>query len=139
MFENVGGKIKKFAVASFWVDAIAGIIGGISIISNEADDWLLGIAVMFGSIYIAWILSLFLYGFGQLIENSDKIANNTNKLLKETQEQSSSKEIAPIEDETVENKPIELKKPVAPPAVHCWRCDRCGNMVFDDTCPHCGV
>ncbi|MCL2487869.1 MAG: hypothetical protein FWE80_04220 [Oscillospiraceae bacterium] len=81
MFKNVGGKIKGLAVFI----AVAGIIGsiaaGISIISNGSrynDTTLLGIGVMFGGSLFSWLSSLFMYGFGELIEKTTEISINTN-------------------------------------------------------------
>ena len=72
MYNNICGKIKSLAVWIFIVEAIAAIIGGITLIAN--DNGLVGfLTIVFGPI-AAWVSSWLLYGFGQLIENSDIIA-----------------------------------------------------------------
>ena len=76
-YDNIGGKIKSWAIWIFIVEAIAAIIGGITLIGN--DDILHGfLAIVFGPI-AAWISSWLLYGFGQLVENSDIIAAEYNR------------------------------------------------------------
>ena len=88
MFDNIGGKIKGLAKFFCWLGIIASVIGGIAIIVAGAQmnsyyysysssvittAILSGIAVMvFGSL-ISWIGSFLLYGFGQLVDNSDKL------------------------------------------------------------------
>ena len=77
MYDNIGGKIKSWAVWIFIVEAIAAIIGGIILIAN--DNGLVGfLTIVFGPI-AAWVSSWLLYGFGQLIENSDIIAAEYNR------------------------------------------------------------
>ncbi len=76
-YDNIGGKIKSWAIWIFIVEAIAAIIGGVTLIGN--DDILYGfLTIVFGPI-AAWVSSWLLYGFGQLIENSDIIAAEYNR------------------------------------------------------------
>ena len=77
MYDNIGGKIKNWAIWIFIVEAIAAIIGGIALIAN--DNGLVGfLTIVFGPI-AAWVSSWLLYGFGQLVENSDIIAAEYNR------------------------------------------------------------
>ena len=73
-FDNVGKKIKDIAQGAFVIEAISAIISGIVLMSEDDDFILLGILLIFAGPIVAWILSLPLYGFGQLVENSDIIA-----------------------------------------------------------------
>ena len=79
-YDNVGSKIQGLAQALAVVEAVCAIISGIILIASG------GISVLFGALLfvlgpiVAWISSLFLYGFGLLIENSDiLVANNLEK------------------------------------------------------------
>ena len=72
MYDNIGGKIKTWAVWIFIVEAIGAVIGGIAMIAN--DNGLIGFLTMVIGPFVAWVFSWLLYGFGQLIENSDIIA-----------------------------------------------------------------
>lgn len=82
MFDNIGSKIKTVATTI----AILGIIGSIiigSVMIKEANDsyypsatetlsgWLV---IIVGSLS-SWVSSFTLYGFGQLIENTDIISS----------------------------------------------------------------
>ena len=72
MYDNIGGKIKNWAIWIFIVEAISAVIGGIVLIVN--DNALLGFLTMILGPIAAWISSWLLYGFGQLVESSDIIA-----------------------------------------------------------------
>ena len=74
MYENIGKKIKGLAKATFVVAAIAAVVTGISLMASDEDLMLYGLLVMVVGPIVAWVSSWLLYGFGQLIENSDIIA-----------------------------------------------------------------
>ena len=76
MFNNIGNKIKTYAEVVSWIGIIACIIlGVISIIVGIANESLeaifIGILVALIGSLSCWIESFVLYGFGQLVENSD--------------------------------------------------------------------
>ena len=77
MFENIGGKIKGLAKAAFIVVAIAAAIIGIALIASDEDLIVTGLLVIVLGSFIAWVSSWFLYGFGELIDNTCEIARNT--------------------------------------------------------------
>ena len=80
MFDNVGRKIQILAMISFWVCVIVSSITGILIWIQEGE--LLGffkfLFVAVGGSFAGWISSLFVYGFGELIENVARIENNSS-------------------------------------------------------------
>lgn len=71
IFSNIGGKIKILAAVITWTFIIASIIGGISIMAQDNDLVPVGILVAVGGSLLGWVNSFLLYGFGQLIENTD--------------------------------------------------------------------
>lgn len=77
MFGNIGGKIKTLAKVLTWLGIISFVIWGFVCISDE--EKVLGLILMIGGSLSSWISSFLLYGFGQLIENSDKIVELLNK------------------------------------------------------------
>ena len=86
MFENVGSKIKGVAQAGFLLEAISAVIAGISLIAADEDLIWVGVLVLaFGPI-AALVVSWFIYGYGQLIENSDR-ATEALKQKAEKQQQ----------------------------------------------------
>lgn len=78
MFDNIGGKIKGVAKIITWMGIITSVISFLIILST-GDDKLIGfgfIILIVGCI-VSWLSSLTLYGFGQLIENSEIIAGKS--------------------------------------------------------------
>ena len=92
MFNNIGGKIKKIAKILCWIGIGFSVLFGILIMTagNQmqltvngtyatAPTALMGILFIIIGSLASWIGSLFAYGFGQLIENTDSIRSNTAK------------------------------------------------------------
>ena len=82
MYNDVGESIKRFAKLAFIFEAIVFIIVGIVLMANEVggDSWVvLGPACMIGGPFIAFISSLFIYGFGEIIDKLSAIERNTRK------------------------------------------------------------
>lgn len=77
MFDNIGGKIKSLAQVVCWIGIICSVIYGIIITSSDEEMAVLGfIIIVIGSL-ISWVSSFTLYGFGQLIENTDQLVHST--------------------------------------------------------------
>lgn len=124
MFDNIGEKIKSLAVVTTWIGIISSIIGGLFMLINGSVG---GIFVMiFGSLG-AWIGSFVLYGFGQLITNTDIIAAASQG----TQPSPSAQPIP-----AVPHTPVAPVMPTDP-----WVCAQCGftNHPRVGTCQSCGV
>lgn len=76
MFDNIGGKIKGLASILTWIGIVASVIIGIIFIADGDGG---GILIMILGSLTSWLSSLLLYGFGELIENTSTIAQNTSK------------------------------------------------------------
>lgn len=74
MFENVGGKIKFIATAVAWIGIISSVIGGMILLTSK-DTILFGFLIITVGSIASWLSALTLYGFGQLIQNSDILVN----------------------------------------------------------------
>ncbi len=77
MYSNIGGKIKLLAKATFIVEAIAAVIAGIVYMASDADKMPIGTLLMIVGPIVAWVSSWLLYGFGELIDKTCDIAQNT--------------------------------------------------------------
>ena len=78
MFSNIGGKIKALAQFCTWAGIIASVLTGAMILQNPRGNYVVGVAIIvFGSL-ISWISSFVLYGFGQLVQNSDAMVKDRN-------------------------------------------------------------
>lgn len=73
MFDNIGGKIKTLAHILCWVGIVSCLITGIALMVADSDLLLAGLLTMIGGSLFSWVSSFVLYGFGQMIENSDTI------------------------------------------------------------------
>ena len=86
LFQDIGKKIKTLAIFSFMVTVILGFIGGILCMQIDDDGHyvLIGLLIMVLGFVVGWVSSMFLYGFGELIDQSvdaNQQLMRTNKLL----------------------------------------------------------
>lgn len=79
VFDNIGGKIKILAQVVCWIGIACSVISGFVIMASDEDMALLGLMIMIVGSLLSWVSSFTLYGFGQLIENTDKLVLNTEK------------------------------------------------------------
>lgn len=141
MFNNIGGKIKGLAAFICWVGIIASILGGIVLmLAGDEMFILIGIAVAIVGSLASWIGSFVMYGYGQLIYNSDIVARNTqngnynpSQLLQGVQPVGFVPGV-----QAVNAAPVMQTAPVSPAAPHQWKCVSCGNMISKEICPFCG-
>ena len=73
MYNNIGGKIKGLAKVLGWLFLIGGIIAWLIFITNgkKYDDGI-GWGALVGCV-LSFISTWFLYGFGQLVEDTEGI------------------------------------------------------------------
>lgn len=69
MFENVGGKIKAVATVMTWIGIAGSVISGIA--TMVAVSFIMGIVIAVVGSLCSWIGALVLFGFGEMVENSD--------------------------------------------------------------------
>jgi len=145
MFNNIGSKIKGLAKGQFVFSTIVGVIIGIVIMANspDVDDLMffigLGVAVL--SPFAAWGSSLALYGFGQLVENSDLLVANSygngEKKERSNKGNFSSKKADKSNKKQVNKPTCNLAEDHSTQK----RCPSCGNWaeITDAKCRICGV
>ena len=92
MFNNIGEKIKSFAKAAFFVEVIAAIISAIVLYIEYEEFWCILIAL--GGIPTVWILSMLVYGFGEIIVKLTEIKNQTGTLSAEIKRRSIQEKVA---------------------------------------------
>ncbi len=86
MFENIGGKIKVVAKISCWIGIVLSIVYAITLygqaveVRNDSGSILFIYATtcLFLGPLGSWIGSFILYGFGQLVENSNILVENSD-------------------------------------------------------------
>ena len=134
LFYDVGRKIKNAAVATALLGMVCSIIGGvIAIIAGLADFKYCSYLILMGPIgaisgcIATWLCCLPIYGFGQLIENTEP-----------KKELRAATETAPVSVSPTNLPPLVTKKHTpAPTAPHSWRCSTCGRMIDQNPCPFC--
>lgn len=105
-----------------WLGIIASVIVGIVVIAADENMILQGLLIMLLGGLLSWVGSFMAYGFGQLVENSDFIADELDKLSHSDPTQ----------------KPIKQNTFVAVSPVKLRKCICCGRDISEEICPHCG-
>ena len=91
MFNNIGGKIKTVAMTLCIIESVISAILGLVLIVVDKSTIATGILLIIVGPLLAWLGSFLLYGFGQLIENSDILVRQgyARKSFEEEEEQES--------------------------------------------------
>ena len=112
MFDNIGGKIKGLAKFNFGLGMSGSIIFGVMCLSaimrdsaNAGKAFIVGMVICLGGTLLAWLSSLTLYGFGELIE---KVCLIEKYLRLQRKKEKSKKQDTQLPKESVE--PNEAKK-----------------------------
>lgn len=83
MYDEIGKKIKMLAKVSFYIMAgIIGIVGIVLAISLIEDELMLAVLALLGTaviIFLVWISTFVLYGFGELIDRACNIDRKFNR------------------------------------------------------------
>ncbi len=113
MFDNVGKSIKFASKILFYVLLAIAIVGGI-VLFFDKNLWWLGIVVIILGSFFSYIISLGLYGYGEIVENAEP--------KKKIRDKKSRKEY--------------LEQKLVPQV----KCANCGKLHdYDDgICPECG-
>jgi len=120
-YHHIGSKIKTLAVATFIIELIVSIIGGIIMIASEEEELVIAglISMCVGSL-LGWISSWLLYGYGEVI---DKVSSIDQKLC------AAQKIPAPVSDFPAENDTDSN---------NAFSSDISGEKPISIYCPHCG-
>ena len=124
-YENIGNKIKSLAMTLFFVEAIAEIVTGFALMIADEDLIFYGFLIIVIGPIVAWVSSWLLYGFGQLIENSDIIAAEYNR-----KNEKHEKVVAKSNEKKQAHRTKEIKATIANPEVDEYD-------FIDITCPNC--
>ena len=132
MFDNIGGKIKTLAVVVCVLGIICFVIIGMVMLgmaAEEEDEALayMGFGYMIGGSILSWIGSFFLYGFGELIENSAESKESLRRIERSLGKMS--KDVSSSSDQNDDPEKVEQ---------YGMFCGKCGNKIAAYPCPHCG-
>lgn len=155
MNRNIGNEIKVLATFIFWGIALIGAIS--ALILGNTINFFIGFLVFVASIISAWLSTLFIYGYGELIENSSDINAKLDKLLQQNpssnQQNSSFNQQSPSSNQqnsaSIQSVFSDKQNSVAtknynygnniPVSKSKWFCRECGtqNISNDDYCVRC--
>ena len=83
MFENIGYKIKSLAKLLCWLGIAVSLASGCYIFRTK--EWL-GVLIIVGGTLLSWLGNFVLYGFGELIDNSEIANQELADVVNELQE-----------------------------------------------------
>lgn len=130
MFCNPGGKLKVMAVIMFIAMLSVSVVIAFEFGRHDVGYYRVEMeinapvffGILIGGFLVSYIWALFLYGFGKLVENSEKLAEITARLSKATSE-----------DKTVIGNPVKTFPNGD------WVCPNCGtkNPYYCERCTNC--
>lgn len=118
-YGDIGKKIKGLAFGTFILEAIASVITGIGLMASDDDLVPVGILVLFAGPISSYVLSLFIFAFGELVDKACDIERNTRGKKPQTKKQE--------EPKTDYYEPSGKVKVIAK-----------DDTFIDLICPHCG-
>lgn len=136
MYDNIGSKIKTVAkvvgFAGIGISILTGLLFLLVSFSEEKFSYFgIGILVALLGSLISWASTIALYGFGQIVENTDVIAKQSKRQTGDLQyygdminESISSTKY----QEAHSDKPTNSKY-----------CTHCEKIVTGNFCPYCGT
>ena len=141
MFDNIGSKIKTLAKVCCVIEIIGCVIGGITCISIDEALAGIGIALILGGSLLSYVGSFALYGFGQLVDNSDIIAERYKQEIirkkKSVDKERKSKIASKINDSSFDDSEyIDFPCPNCEETISFIKSDIKNNRFLE--CPMCG-
>ena len=143
MFKNIGKKIMVLTTVLCIIGMVLSLLAGFSVFyvlgdktNNIAIAVLAGIVVAVLYAFICWISSFTAYGYGKLIDNTDKLVKAVEQLTAKTEEKPVA-EAAVVKEHSV-SEPTVIEEQ---PAKSNWTCEKCGASVSPelDECPICKI
>ena len=139
MFNNIARKIKNLSKVLTFIGIIGSIITGTAIALDGEFGALLGIGIIIIGCLMSWIGSFLLYGFGQLIENTDILVKQGARKASSAASQASASApvVQPAPAPFVQPAPAPAVQYAPAPAVKVF-CTNCGSEKWSAVCPVCG-
>lgn len=131
MYDNIGSKIKNFATVLFIIMAIINIISGIALLMFVRKLWFVGLLIATVGVLLSWVGTCFLYGFGQLIENTDILVREAKKQSNSISNDEATEKVA----QSIKN--FKSSATASNPSSSVKRCPYCGERVTSSTCSFC--
>ena len=147
IFSNPGRRIKSWAKALFVIGIVAAVISFIAMVAMDDDLFLAGLLTAGISVLAAFIGSLFLYAFGELVESSQENRDINRQILltlggnapQAPQAPQYAPQYAPQQSVPAAPRPAPVPSGDTTPGV--WYYRACGNATSNAyaTCTQCGL
>lgn len=136
MYDNIGSKIKTVAkvvgIAGIVISILTGLLFLLVAFSEEKFSYFaIGILVALLGSLISWASTITLYGFGQLIENTDVIAKQSKRQTGDLQY------YGDMINESISN--TKYQKAGSDKSTTSRYCINCEKIVTGNFCPYCGT
>ena len=94
MFQNVGKKIKILALVIYLLGIFVSVVASVYMSDvilfvsgmQEGGSFVLMLLMILGGIGISWAISMLIYGFGHLVENSEKMVRLQEDMLEKDED-----------------------------------------------------
>lgn len=141
MYDEIGGKIKTLAKVIAWVGIIVSVVVGIVTISTGV-----GILVLVLGPLFSWLSTLVLYGFGQLVENTDILVHqnmfyqpNSPYYKDQTNNFQPDKRYDNVDNLNNNQATNSFSGRMADSRLSEKYCPNCQKVVVGNFCPYCGT
>ena len=132
MFDNIGQKIKKLATVICWIGIVFSVMIGLTFMRASI---LTGFTIAALGALSSWIGSLFTYGYGQLIENTDILVQKKRANEKKKRDSITKTKYELIDDNIQEYEYIDMLCPHCSKRLSFTKSDYINNEFL--TCPYC--
>ena len=137
MYDNIGKKIKGLAKVSFCIIAMLTAIAGLTFILIDKHFIYIGLPLMLGGPFAAWISSWTLYGFGELIDKTCDIATYVGDINKQNGKNNKKKETT-INKNNISSNNNEYMDLVCPFCHETLSLTKKELQAEENECPFCG-
>ncbi len=132
MYENVGEKIKSLAITIAVIEFLLTAIPGIILMATDESMILTGLIVIIVGFIVAWLSSLLLYGFGELIELTASNERNTRSILNLLKQKELSTPASANAPQGAKSEPLYTEESIVCPACNFKQ------PAYRTVCFHCG-
>lgn len=150
MYDNIGGKIKMVAkvvgFAGIGISILTGLLFLLVAFSEEKFSYFgIGILVAFLGSLISWVSTIALYGFGQLVENTDVLVQDSQinksslRYIRKTYENIPNLHTNLLNSQFDAISSTKHQESSSDKSMTSRYCTNCEKIVTGNFCPYCGT
>lgn len=150
MYDNIGGKIKTVAkvvgFAGIGISILTGLLFLLVAFSEEKFSFFgIGILVAFLGSLISWVSTIALYGFGQLVENTDVLVQDSQinksslRYIRKAYDDMPNLRTDTINSQYESTSSTKYQESSSDKSMTSRYCTNCEKIVTGNFCPYCGT